>query len=183
MSTNYDSMVLERSRVLDLSDDAIVRESEMDRYRASGPGGQKRNKTESAVRIRHKSSGQVGLANESRSQHENRKMAIRDLRRNLAMKWRFQIPDMDEYKMPRNLALAVKSGLTKPTQRELQGGQYLRIVAELLDLFVAVECSAKDTAERMGVSTARLSRFLFADDRLGKRVNELRSIWGLRPLS
>jgi len=39
------------------SDDALIAQSEVDRYRASGPGGQHRNKTESAVRLRHKLSG------------------------------------------------------------------------------------------------------------------------------
>ncbi len=35
------------------SDEILLRSCHEDFYRASGPGGQKRNKTESAVRLRH----------------------------------------------------------------------------------------------------------------------------------
>ena len=48
-------------------------------YRASGPGGQHRNTTESAVRIQHPPSGITVVATEHRSQARNRKLAMERL--------------------------------------------------------------------------------------------------------
>ena len=48
----------------------------MQTFRASGPGGQHRNVTNSAVRLRHLPSGVTVVATESRSQHRNREKAF-----------------------------------------------------------------------------------------------------------
>src|SRR5262245_4160909 len=54
----------------------LLADCEVETYRASGPGGQHRNKTESAVRMTHRPSGIVRVATEHRSQLRNRQLAL-----------------------------------------------------------------------------------------------------------
>src|SRR5438128_8971241 len=77
-----------RAQWTNLTESQLLGQCEVDTYRASGPGGQKRNKTSSAVRLRHPPSGLLVIAEESRSQHENRARALRRLRQALYLKVR-----------------------------------------------------------------------------------------------
>ena len=54
--------------------------------RSSGPGGQHVNKTESAVRVTHISTGLSAIGREERSQYLNRKLALARLNRLLEQK-------------------------------------------------------------------------------------------------
>lgn len=61
----------------------LERETEVAFYKSSGPGGQKKNKTESSVRLHHPPSGLIVIATEQRSQAQNRLVAFRRLQRKL----------------------------------------------------------------------------------------------------
>jgi protein subunit release factor B len=66
------------------SDEDLLRQCEVDTFRASGPGGQHVNKTESAVRITHSPSGVVVTSQQERSQHRNKALCLQKLRAKIA---------------------------------------------------------------------------------------------------
>lgn len=68
--------------------DELVRDCDVQAFRASGPGGQGVNTTDSAVRMRHVPSGIVVTARESRSQFQNRASCLRKLKEKLALRAR-----------------------------------------------------------------------------------------------
>jgi protein subunit release factor B len=58
----------------------VLEECDVFPYRSSGPGGQKKNKTESSVRLRHRPTGIIRIATESRSQSANKLRAAERIR-------------------------------------------------------------------------------------------------------
>ena len=64
----------------DTNPEILKKEEIVETYRSSGPGGQRKNKTETAIRLRHLPSGITVNATEHRSQAQNRKLAFERLR-------------------------------------------------------------------------------------------------------
>ena len=62
-----------------LDRDILEREVAIEFFRASDPGGQHVNKTQSALRLTHWPSGAVVIAQDSPSQHRNREIAFERL--------------------------------------------------------------------------------------------------------
>jgi peptide chain release factor 2 len=65
------------------SDDDLLHECEVETFRSSGPGGQHVNKTESAVRLRHLPSGLIVSSQQERSQHRNKALCLKKLRKKI----------------------------------------------------------------------------------------------------
>jgi len=167
-----------RAHYLLATDDALIAQCEVDRYRASGPGGQHRNKTESAVRLRHKLSGVTAIGEDSRSQSENKLHAVRRLRAAIALEVREPAPPQPS---PRLAALV--AGGTAPLGKNTRlTGEYWAAIAELLDLVVANNLEIGTTAQQLGISTGALSKLLLHDDAVGRAVNDLRRAKNMRPL-
>ena len=56
--------------------ESLERDSDIQFFIATGPGGQNRNKVETGVRLTHRPTGTVVTATERRSQHANREAAF-----------------------------------------------------------------------------------------------------------
>ena len=66
-----------------LDDDALLAQCEVQAHRASGPGGQHRNKAETAVRLVHVPSGVTVEGKDERSRTQNLRIALARLREKL----------------------------------------------------------------------------------------------------
>jgi len=163
--------------LLRLNDRALLDQCAVDVFRASGPGGQKRNKTSSAVRLRHEPTGLIVTAAESRSQHENREHALKRLRRQIALTRRSpagsQSPP-DDY-----LAALERDPTLRVNPRH---PHFWRIVQYVLDVLDGCEMSVGDAARQLGISTGNLIRFLKKDDHVWAQANQMRQERGLTPL-
>jgi len=69
--------------MFDTDPEILKQQVTVETYRSSGPGGQRKNKTETAVRLRHLPSGITVVATEQRSQAQNRELAFQRLRERL----------------------------------------------------------------------------------------------------
>ena len=170
-----------RDALLGLADAALLAQCEMDRLRGSGPGGQKRNKTESSVRLRHRATGLAALAGESRSQHQNKARALRRLRERIAFDLRERV-ELDDYQPPPALGLLVEQDPVRSSEKWLRSPEYLRAAGYLIDLYQAVGCSLPEAARRLGIAAARLDKVARADDRLMRKLGELRNAQRGRPI-
>jgi protein subunit release factor B len=68
----------------ELSDEQLLAQCEVQAHRASGPGGQHRNKAETAVRLVHLPSGTSAEGKDQRSRVQNLSAALQRLREKLA---------------------------------------------------------------------------------------------------
>jgi hypothetical protein len=162
-----------------LADDALRRDCRWEAFRGPGPGGQKRNKTSSAVRVTHEPSGLSALAGESRSQARNRAKALERLKHRLAVELRRRV-DLNHFEAPAWLALP--PGANGSAKLDRAKKNYLPALGIVLDVVAAAGGSVSEAAHHLGVSTANLVDFLQRDEQALSYVNRLRTSAGLRPL-
>jgi hypothetical protein len=174
----------QRSTWTALTDAQLLAQCAVDTYRASGPGGQKRNKTSSAVRLRHLPSGLIVIAEESRSQHENRARALRRLRQALYLKVREDLPA--DRLTPETLAERDGFGKIRNREGRLDLGRkdphFWPAVGIVLDVLQAAGAKVGTAAAALGLTTGNLIHFLRTDAKVWEQANILRVRFNQKPL-
>jgi hypothetical protein len=160
-----------------LTDAQLLAQCAVDTYRASGPGGQKRNKTSSAVRLRHGPTGLLVIAEESRSQHENRARALRRLRQALFLKLREAVTAEE---------ISTVLGPVRDGDGRVHLGRkdprFWPVVGLALDVLWGADGRVADAAAALGISTGNLIDVLQGHDKVWEQANQIRGRFGHKAL-
>lgn len=159
-----------------LSPAALLKACDETRTRRSGPGGQHRNKTETAVVLVHGPTGISAEGSERRSQAENRAMALKRLRLKLAVEHRTQADSKGPSELWRSRV--------RRRQLVISAGHddYPALVAEALDQLQAHGFHIAPTAEVLGVSGTQLVGLLSKSPAGWVALKTHRAELGLPPL-
>ena len=153
-----------RDALLALTDAALLRLCRQEAYRASGPGGQHRNSTDSAVRVSVLDGRIAASCADHRSQHRNRAEALRRLRINLALDLRQPIRS------------ELWEGLWKLGRKDRR---YAGFIAHVLDVMAGHDWAVGLAAKALGTSTGKLVKTLAGDPQAWNAVNQARAKLGL----
>lgn len=157
----------DRDQAIVLDDDGLLALCRVDTFRGTGRGGQKRNRTSSAIRVTHRATGIAASSDETRSQHTNRTLALRLLRWELALGVRCPSPPA-----------APASGI--PGWRT---PGYALWLAHALDHLALNDYQVGPVARTLDVSTGTLVHELARHSRIWDAVNLARTDRGLPPLT
>ncbi len=148
----------ERDHWLGLSDAGLENACRLDFFKASGRGGQKRNKTSNAVRLTHQPSGIAVSDCSGRSQHRNRAAALQKLRYQIALQIRV-IPG------------------TPPARSDvgLTNAGYPLFMAHILDVLNDSEFIISRAAQSLEISSSKLIKLLMRDKNLWQLVQSFRT--------
>jgi len=161
-----------------LEDDDFRKECEETFGRQRGPGGQHRNRRDSAVHLRHLPTGVEIVAAERRSQQDNRRVAWRRLRLKLARLVRRRI-NTNAYQ-PSPLWESRRQGnkmSVSPTHAD-----YPPLLSEAMDVVEARAWDVGGAAGTLQVSMSQLVRLIRHDAGAFERVNRGRVARGWHAL-
>ncbi len=160
-----------------LHPDELLRQCEVRRSRASGPGGQNRNKVETAITLTHQATGITASATERRSQIENQREALFRLRVNLALSVRCEI---DPVAGPGELWRSRTGGGKINLNPEHQ--DFPAMLAQAMDAVAALKWDLSRAGAFLAVTASQLVKLFKEEPRALKQVNEQRQTLGLSKL-
>lgn len=155
--------------------DELLGQCQVERTRRSGPGGQHRNKVETAVVVRHLPSGIQAEASERRSQAQNRARAVGRLRIKLALAIR--TPPADA---PSSLWRDRVQGGRLAVSAEHR--QFPALLAEALNVLADAQWSASAAAARLELTTSQLVKLLAKQPEALQLINNERREREMPPL-
>lgn len=150
----------DRNAILTAEDDVLLRDCEFIMQKGTGNGGQKINKTSSAVRLRHRPTGIAVSANEERSQSRNRHIALRKLRYEIALRIRVE--------------LTGESFEVLPSPSPSNHARLILWTAALFDRLAAAKFDLAKTAALCGVSASQIERAMRKYPQIWRAFSELR---------
>ena len=163
----------------DLAPAKLLAECVVRRQRRSGPGGQHRNKVETAVVLVHQPTGIRSEATEQRSQAANQQVAIHRLRVKLAIQLRSNMETGRARSVSPlwNSRLRAQKLSIAPTHEDFPS-----LLAEALDFLGTVDFDVKECAEQLGTTSSQLVRLFKLEPEALIYVNERRATRTLKPL-
>ena len=156
---------------LGFDDGLLLAECHVDEIAAVGPGGQKRNRTRSAVRLRHRPSGLATVGRETRSKATNLARAVRRLREAIAVAARLPLP-ADPCWPP---GVDAPGGCLRVAPKNSARPEALAL---LLDALAEHEGRAGAAAAALGVSTSSFVRALSGHGGAFAEANRIRAAHG-----
>ncbi|MEO0514226.1 MAG: peptide chain release factor-like protein [Planctomycetota bacterium] len=179
----YDTAMAKVRHPAEESIDELLKSCEAERFRASGPGGQHRNKVETAVRLTHRPTGVTGQASERRSQAQNHAVAVFRLRVNLALSVRSE--------NPRHVDAQTQDATPLPAsarwRQRVHGGRlainpahddFPALLAEALDHVAWRGQDVPAAAANLSISGSQLLKLLRHEPRALAQVNAQRAAAG-----
>ena len=161
--------------LLSLDEPALERQCRLEPFKSGGPGGQKRNKTTSAVRLIHLPTGISAHSADFREQSVNRRRALHRLRFKLAAELRTPV-DPRGYDPPAWLRTLRQEGklTTNPKNPD-----FARLAAHVLDVLEAADARLAPAAALLGVPTSNLMHVLEAEPTIQAAAQRIRKKHGV----